>query len=310
MTNRKLDELMAGVVERLVEAVESAGEWEKPWRSLATGTHHQVESRRPYQGINAVILWVEEIRRGLADPRWGTYKTWQRVGGQVKTGEKGTRLIFWKNLYRCDDCEAEFGDDADDARAHRGERGHEVVNHPVLRWFTVFNAEQVEGVEPYEREPVPTVEIQMARARDFVESTGVLIVDHPNRAFFNHAQPDRIHIPAPGQFNTEAAYWGTVTHELTHWTGHESRLSRGQRSIRQFGDEAYASEELVAELGSAFLSAHLGIELEPHPEHAAYLANWLRAIKAEPSRLYHASRYATEAVRFLVDLADEGEVAA
>lgn len=304
----KLDELMAQVVDRLAEAIETAGDWHKPWQALATGTHRNVETDRAYTGINSLILWVEEMLGGLADPRWGTYKTWQRVGAQVQGGQRGTRLVFWASRYHCGDCDATFGEDHDAAVEHRNQRKHEVYNHPVLRWFTVFNAAQVDDAPPYEVEAVPDLEVQHAVAARFVEATGVVVKDHPTRAFFRHSDPEAINVPKLGQFDSEPAYWGTVFHELTHWSGHESRLARQGRNA--YGSEDYALEELVAELGSAFLSTHLRVVTEPHPESAAYLRSWLAAVKEKPSALYHASKAATEAVRYLSDLADDDEVAA
>lgn len=299
----KLDKLMAGVVERLIATIGEVGDWSKPWKALATGAHRQVENDRPYTGINAIILWIEELARGLADPRWGTYKTWQRVGAQVRSGERGTQLIFWKMLYACGTCDVRFGEDRDDAyshqgSAHGGEYGH-VEGTPILRWFTVFNADQCDGVPAALEVEVTPLELQMAQARAFIEATGCVVDNHPARAFFRHDRPDRIYVPQPGQFDSEPAYWGTVFHEVTHWTGHESRLDRQSRN--RFGDAAYAGEELVAELGAAFLAAHLGVETEPHPNHAAYLKSWLAAISEEPTRLYHASKDATEAVRYLIE---------
>lgn len=312
---QKLDELMRGVVDRLMRLVEESDDgWAKPWKDITLGRIRQVESGRPYHGINTLILSLTGLLDGYADPRWGTFKTWQRVEGQVRKGEKSTRIIFWKLLVSCKTCDVQFKDDREAAlehqeKRHGGEYGH-IKGVPILQWFNVFNAEQVDDAPPLEGwDDRPSIETQMATAREFVEATGVEIVDHPDRAFYTSARPERISVPPLSQFDTETRYWGTVFHELTHWTGHESRVGRHEGpSI--FGSEAYAGEELVAELGAAFLAAHLGVEVEPHPQHAAYLRSWLKAIDEEPARLYHASKQATDAVRFLTDSVEAREEAA
>lgn len=281
------------VTDSIVEAIEAgAGDWQMPWHRSGEGLNRPVniESRNPYRGINILNLWIAAQSQGFGYSVWGTYRQWQNRGCQVRKGEKGSLVVFYKKL--------EF--EAEDPET--GET--ETEERLMARASTVFNADQVDG---YESEPLPEPADPaqtIAEAEAFVQATGAEIRHGGQRAFYNRTG-DFIQIPERERFiGTETststeAYYGVLLHELTHWTGHENRCAR--QFGKRFGDDAYAMEELVAELGSAFLSADLGIAQAPRADHAAYLDNWLRVLKADKKAIFTAASQASKAAEYLAE---------
>ena len=290
------DELLATLTDRIVETIETGnhGKWTQPWTTVLAnaGVPTNVTTKKAYHGMNAMIGMFETA---IADYRynlWATYKQWRSIDAQVRGGEIGTKMIKWGKSFRCDEC------------GTKGRRPCKVSAHKnsVFMWasaFTVFNADQVDGYE------VPEIKLgnapeALAAVDEFIAATGANIRHlAQDRAYFSPSH-DRITLPLREQFETTQAYYGTALHELTHWSGGESRLDR--KKGRTFGDNAYAFEELVAELGSAFLGATLGIEIAPNAEHEEYLASWIKTMKAEPKALYNAAKYAQATVEFLEGL--------
>lgn len=279
------------ITEKIVAAIEAgAGEYRMPWhrsdRSISRPTNASTEM--PYRGINVVALWVEGLRQGFSSGCWATYRQWRKLGAQVRKGERGSLIVFYKEV------EPEQSDGNDDETANTKPR-------LVARASWVFNAAQVEGwtAPPRpERSQVETIE----HVERFVSTLGADIRHGGEEACY-HPVGDYIEIPDQALFrwtdgsSPTESYYSVLLHELTHWSGADSRLARDLRS--RFGDEHYAMEELVAELGAAFLCADLGITNEPRPDHAAYVADWLTVLDRDRKALFTAASRASAAVEYL-----------
>lgn len=294
------DELFERLTAQVIEAIETGnhGAWAKPWTTTlaASGITTNAVTRQPYQGFNALLGMVMTATSGYGTNLWATYKQWASVGAQVRKGEHGQTMVKWGTSYNC-------------PAGHKGQRPCECPDVKRFLWahpFTVFNADQVDG---YTIEiPEPTID-PVEAVEAFIAELGADISERlSDRAFYTPAT-DRIVIPTIGQFDTLQGYYGTKLHELTHWTGHQSRCERNVENT--FGTPDYAFEELVAELGAVFFGAHFGIEVEPHMEHTSYLAGWLGRLKDDPRALYRASKLAAEAVGWALGrVKKESEVAA
>ncbi len=292
--DKKLDELMADTVNKLIKMIEKDdGNWEQPWQMLRLGLHHQAANQTPYLGANQLSLAITSVVNNFEDSRWATYKGWQALAAQVKKGERGTSLIRWNVIFHCDTHGRSMRTDCGCATSHR-----------VLfaSSFTVFNAQQVDGAPVVDDVSLDSDFDFFTPADDFVELCEVDVVSADASKAFYTATADIVNMPPVNAFESTQGYYSTLFHEMIHWTGHDSRLDRSTRN--KFGDSLYAGEELVAELGSAFLAAHFSIEAVPHPEHAKYLASWLKGLKESPRRLYTAARDAQNATKFLLELAD------
>ena len=281
----KAQELFEQVTTDLVAAIEDgAGDWRMPWRRLGAGLPRSVDDR-PYRGWNALVLSMVAGERGWSSARWSTYRGWQRHGAQVRKGERGTHVVLWKPTQRL-----EQSDDGADT-LHRS---------LFARTFTVFAAEQVDGADRWIT-PVEVAEGErIEQADSYFIALGADVVHGGDRACYVPAL-DRILLPERGQFDTPAAYYTTAAHEHTHWTGHPSRLARNLSG--RFGSDAYGAEELVAELGAAFWSAQFGLEQATRQDHAAYLGDWLRILRADPRAIVATCGHAQRAVDLLNELA-------
>jgi antirestriction protein ArdC len=282
VTQRILDQLKTGVCP-----------WKQPWTAEGSGLMpRNAVTGRAYSGVNVLLLWSQAQDKGYASPRWLTFKQALDAGGNVRKGEKGCRVVFVSTF---DKKNTETG---------------ETDRLPFLKAFTVFNVAQCDGL---------TADVDATRApkhqdsRDddceaFMASTGATIRHGEGRAYFRR-QDDSIMLPEFETFTGASAYYATAFHELGHWTGAESRLNRtfGKR----FGDDAYAAEELTAELSSAFLCAELAIENTAGAD-AAYIAHWVKFLTDHDTAIMTAASQASKAVAFLRKLAitDSAEVAA
>lgn len=257
--------------------------WRRPWREMrakgiATVPVNAV-SGKPYRGINAFILWS----RYDSDMRYLTYRQARLLGGYVKRGEHGTGIVFWKPTSYTKKDEVS-GED----KLHKSF---------LMRFYTVFNVSQCEGL----RLPQPDPEsVTMAPVPEMADVYAKLAADvrHGGNMAFYAPGPDFIQMPVPSAFTTKDAYAATALHELTHWTGHTSRLDRSKFGDR-FGTQAYAAEELVAELGAAFLCAALGVDggLE---QHASYIQHWKKLLTDDPKALITATSKAQAASDYLL----------
>jgi len=272
--------------------------WLKPWNA----EHAAGRITRPlrangilYRGINVLMLWAAATERGYAAPLWLTYKQAQELGAQVRKGEKGNLVVYANTITRTEQDEATC-EDVD----------REI---PFMKGYTVFNAEQVDGLPAHfyaaqapALDPVQRIE----RAEAFFAATGATIVEGGNRAFYRMAD-DHVQMPPLVSFREPEAFYATLAHELCHWTKHPKRLDR-DFGRKRFGDEGYAMEELVAELGAAFVCADLALTPQPREEHAAYIGSWLKALKDNKRAIFAAAAHAQRAADFLAGLQPRADV--
>ncbi len=282
----KTNELREEITNKVIALMEEYGtDWTKPWTSGGGGLPTNIVSKKAYSGINIIMLMVAD--KGTNE--WGTYKQWAERDAQVRKGEKGTHIIFYKSLKKESVIE-----------------GAKDIVIPMMRNYTVFNASQVDGYEVVTPEPKG-----LGEKMDDVE----LFIGNTDAKFFNGSsayyspKEDKICMPDLELFyGTDTSsdiecYYSTLLHELTHWTGAKHRLDRDLKN--KFGSKDYAKEELVAELGATFLGIELGIHNEPRPDHAKYLNSWMTVLKEDPSAIFKASTMASKAVAYLHDLQSE-----
>jgi antirestriction protein ArdC len=276
------------VTAQIVAAIEAgAGICTMPWHGGIVPMTMPVNAatEMPYRGVNIVGLWAQAATRRYITGYWASYQQWRKLGARVRGGERGSLIIFYKELERAE--HRETGDD-------EGPRF-------VIRSSHVFNAEQVDGWELPHPKRLSQVETN-AQVEAVVRATKADI-RHGSAIACYRRKLDYIDMPAPEQFvgtptsSPTEAYYAVLLHELVHWSGAPHRIDRtfGKR----FGDADYAFEELVAELGAAFLCSAFGIVNEPRPDHAAYIANWLTILGRDNRAVFKAASLAQEAVEFL-----------
>lgn len=291
--------LYQDVTDAIVRELEQgAVPWVKPWStsSAPLGMPRSAASRKFYSGINVLILWDAVQKHGYAAQEWLTFLQALSLGGHVRRGEKGTII-----------CHADrFVPRAERERATESGEAPNAV--PFLKRFVVFNVEQCEGLPthilPQRSAPVPDRDKQPA-ADALIAATGARIVEGGGEAFY-HQGEDFIRLPYRETFRSPADYYCTALHELGHWTAHSSRLNRDLK--HRFGSSAYAREELIAELCSAFLCAHLAIA--PKVRHADYIGHWLQILKEDARAIFHAASQASRASEFILAFDHPNPVAA
>jgi antirestriction protein ArdC len=281
--------ITAAIVERLEAGTRP---WIQPWTGASVSRPLRA-CGRPYQGINVLWLWMAAEAAGHSSPFWMTYRQSQLLGGQVRKGERGTVAIFYRTYqpWETDENEDDEGEEGEGPRTRR-----------ILKSFTVFNACQIDGLPAsYFPEPRP---LPAPTERDHVLDRFFAAVPasirHGGAEAFYCPVLDQVTMPEPGLFRDLDHYRATLAHELSHWTGHESRLAR-QLGAR-FGSGAYAMEELVAELSSAMLGAELGLPVDHLDHHANYLASWLKVLKADSRAILTVAAKAEEAASLLLRL--------
>lgn len=262
--------------------------WTKPWSAehLAGRITRPLRSTgEPYSGINVILLWAESVARGYTAPIWITFRQALALGGHVRKGEHGSTVVYANQITR-----TESGDDGRDVERQI----------PFLKAYTVFNVDQVEGLPAHfyaVAEPRLDATQRIDHADAFFAATGAEVRHGGNQAYYA-LQPDYVQMPPFECFEDPESYYATLAHETTHWTRHPTRLDRDFGRTR-WGDEGYAREELVAELGAAFLCADLGLALEPRPDHASYIASWLKALRDDRRFMFTAAAHAQRACDFL-----------
>lgn len=275
------------IIEDLVKGVRP---WIQPWKAAnADGriTRPLRHNGQPYSGVNVLLLWSEGIARGYASPIWMTFKQARDVGAIVRKGETGTTVVFASRFTKSE---------ADD---HGNEVEREI---PFLKAYSVFNVEQIEGLpEHYYLRPAPVLDpvARIGHADRFFHNTGAVIRHGGNLAYYSPVM-DYIQMPPFETFKDAAGYVATLSHEATHWTAPATRVGRDLTRYAKDKSER-AREELIAELGSCFLCADLGIapELEPRPDHASYLASWLNVLSEDKRAIFQAAAHAQRAVVYL-----------
>lgn len=276
----RIDDLYRSVTASIIAELEAgAAPWVKPWTAEAAVMPQNAITHRPYNGINVLILWMTAQARLYPSNRWLTFKQALERDACVRKGEKGTHVVLVKRLAPKEDEERSI---------------------PMMRTFTVFNVAQIDGLEVSQE----AVEASRQPVTPFAARTGAKVLHGHPMACFVPSQ-DVVCMPNPETFTGEEQYQATLLHELTHWTGHETRLKRDLKN--RFGTKAYAAEELVAELGAAFLCAHLGIQGEL--QHAGYIATWLELLKEDDKAIFTASSKASQAADFLRSFSEPEELA-
>ncbi|SPH17922.1 DNA primase TraC [Defluviimonas aquaemixtae] len=293
------------IYSRITDQIASALEiGVKPWTQPWNAAHAAGPVSRPlrfngegYSGINVLTLWASAMERGFAAPIWMTFKQARELGGHVRKGEKGSPVVYANTIVKTEVDEAS-GDDVD-------------VTIPFMKGYTVFNVDQIEGLPAHyyaiaagEQNP----DERDAKAEAFFAATGAQIETGGNSAYYR-IDTDHIQMPAFETFVDAQRFYATLAHESVHWTRHEDRLDRSF-GRKRFGDEGYAREELVAELGAAFLCADLGLVLEDRDDHAAYIGSWLKVLKDDKRAIFSAAAHAQRAADYLHDLQKADRAAA
>lgn len=280
------------VTARIVEELErGVRPWLKPWNAEhAAGriTRPLRHNGQAYKGINILMLWASAELSGFVSPFWLTFQQAKELGGFVKKGEHGSPVVYASTFKKKDQ-----GDD--------GQETEEDI--PFLKEYTVFCADQCEGLPQhfYATVEAPKETLQrIERADAFFANTKAEIRTGGNSAYYA-IDSDYVRMPPFETFRDAESHAGTLAHELTHWTRHPSRLDR-DFGRKRWGDEGYAMEELVAELGSAFLCADLQITPEVREDHASYIDSWLKVLKEDKRAVFSAASHASKAVDFLHSL--------
>ena len=290
------------ITNKIVDAIEAGTAtcrmpWHSPGRPI--GIPVNATTYTEYRGVNVLTLWITAATRGYSTGEWASYKQWQSIDAQVRRGEQGTLIVFYKQI------ETSPMEDADPDR---------IRYRFLARPSWVFNAAQVDGYQPIDPREAMTHFDKHEAAEGLVLASGAKVEHGHSMACYRPGR-DVIEMPKQEWFMPTSTsspaenYYAVLLHELTHWTGAEHRLKRDFG--RRFGDTAYAMEELVAELGSAFLCAALGISSEPREDHANYVGSWLEILKRDKRAIFKAASMAQEAYSYLsakVEGADAGDL--
>lgn len=264
--------------------------WAQPWSTAhAAGSVSRPlrHNGQPYNGINVLLLWMAASVKGYSAPLWMTYKQAEALGAQVRKGEKGSPVTYADKI-RKQETDEESGEETE----------RQVY---FLKQYTVFNVEQIDGLPAHYHAKAPALPIdsrpRIEAAEAFFAGLGADIRHGGDQAFYAQAS-DHVQMPAFESFREAEGYYSVLGHECVHWTMHPKRLARAFGQAR-FGNEAYAQEELVAEIGAAFIAADLGIALEPRPDHASYIASWLKVLRNDKRAIFTAAAHAQKAVEYL-----------
>ena len=279
----------ARITQEIIARLEAGTKpWVQPWRGVPVSRPLRA-CGMPYRGMNVFWLWMVADMCGYASPYWMTYNQAHGLGAQVRKGEKATIAIFYKSYTK--DVEApETGEKSDETRR-------------VLKAYPVFNADQIEGL-PERFYPVAALDLIEPAGREteldvFFGAIPVNLRHQGGEAYYEPTQ-DRVTMPPSHLFGGFDHYYATLAHELSHWTGHSSRLDRNLKN--RFGTAAYAAEELIAELSSAMLGAELGLPVTHLDSHASYIEHWLKLLRDDDRAILTAAAKAEEAAGLLLRL--------
>ncbi|KSV84370.1 ArdC family protein [Sinorhizobium sp. GL28] len=276
------------ITQRIVEQLEAGTRpWMQPWGAGGTPVRPLRHNGIAYRGINTVLLWMTAAERGYSSCYWMTFRQAQELGGNVRKGEKGTLVVYANAIER-----KETDDEGDEVERRI----------PFMKGYSVFNADQIDGLpqdfHAVEAERNNGKGKQRIDAADrFFVNLGADIRHGGNKAFY-HLAGDFIQMPPFAAFDSAETHATTLGHECIHWTMKGSRLDRNL-GREKWGDEGYAKEELVAELGSVFLSADLALSIELREDHAAYIASWLKVLKNDKRAVFQMAAHAERAVAYL-----------
>lgn len=285
------------ITDRVIEMLETANAngFQQPWITTNSGVASPINviSRKSYSALNGLFLWLSAEARGYTSGEWGTFRQWRERGATVRKGEKGTAIHGWfKVIGKANDAETDSADDGSDGEGR---------SRLVCRTYFVFNASQVDGYEQV-TVSLPSLTERLDAAEIFFQHLTIPTEHGGNRAYYSPVL-DAIRLPLREQFNgtttstATEAYYSTRAHEAAHATGHKSRLARDLSG--RFGSEAYAMEELVAELTAIFVCIELGISATPRADHADYLASWLRVLRNDKRAITTAASQAKKALEWM-----------
>jgi antirestriction protein ArdC len=288
MKKRTSAEIHSMIAEKVIEAMEISGtNWVKSWATPTGQLPTSMSTGKHYQGINLLILGMTRAANNYGSHHWATYRQWESMGAQVQKGEKATAVILYKPI-----------------KIRNKETG-EPETIPLLKAFSIFNADQVDGYEaPAIVDDIDHTKLEQpdTLADQLASRAGCDVrFSDPDRAFYSPAH-DFVNMPRATQFGTVEDYAATLLHELTHWTGHSARMDR-DLTLMSNGSKDYAKEELVAELGAAMMCGSLGITAAPREDHAKYLAVWMQRLKDEPKVIFSAAAKANQAAEWIFSAA-------
>lgn len=275
-----MKDVYSAITDHILGAVDSAGKWQPCWHGITSPRPTNVTNGHRYQGVNILTCWVAQMVHDYPTQQWGSYKQWQAAGAQVKKGEKGTPILFYKQL------------SSEDPEDH---------GRIFARSSYVFNAAQVDGwTQPDDVHPITEHE-RIHTIEEWVQSVRfqAAIAESDEGSAYYKPSTDQIVMPRFSRFVSAEHYYAVLFHELTHWTGAKHRLDREFRREKS----EYAKEELVAELGAAFLAADFGIVASTREDHTAYIASWLKALKDDKRLIVRAASLASKAAEYLHQVA-------
>lgn len=288
----KTDEILKRVADNFIKKIEAFnGKWERPFFKYDLDFPRNISSKREYRGINTAILWCSAEDNDFTSNIWGTFEQWKLLKKSIKKGSKGTQVVFFKPTKYSVEVTNDDGDT-------------EMEEHQSLicRYYTVFNECQIEGYEPKQISEVSTdVMEEIDKHREFLNKTGIPYEEGHNRACYIPSI-DMVHLPSVEQFIDTSAYIPVSCHEFIHATGSKKRLNRDFTG--KFGDESYAFEELVADIGAGFLSGALGKPYIFQNNNIAYLKSWIKVLKEQPKAILKACSHAQKAADYLLKLAE------
>ncbi|HBV11696.1 MAG TPA: antirestriction protein [Brevundimonas sp.] len=286
------------ITDQMIAMIEAGTRpWSKSWNGTNAPNIPLRSTGVPYRGINFLTLWVASMTKGYVSPHWLTFKQALALGGCVRKGEKGSTVVYANKIVVGD------GKGGEQSGTQGGEAGGEGKRQVAfLKRYTVFNAEQIDGIEKQYPTPAPIITATNPDDRDaeldaLFGQVPVPVRHHGSQPYY---QPGSDHVVMPhfADFHTSDDYYSTLAHELCHASGHQDRLARP--TLLSTKREDYAREELVAELGAAFVSGAIGIKLHDREDHAAYLSSWLQALRNDKRCIFTAARQAQEAADWLL----------
>lgn len=270
------------ITNRIIKQLENGNiPWHKPWSGIASGAYNRI-SKKPYSLLNQMLL--------MHDGEYATYKQWSDIGGKIKKGEHAEMVVFWKIF-----------------EVEENNNGKvEKRSIPLLKYINVFHVSQVEGVEPINGKPIEHNPIEEAEKikSDYARRENILINEIVSDRAFYSPMKDFIQVPCKEQYKDIMEFYSTLFHEMIHSTGHKDRLGRidSTKKIASFGNEEYSKEELIAEIGSAFLMNHVGIETpKTFKNSAAYIQSWLKVLRNDNRFIVSASSKAEKAMKYILD---------